>query len=307
MSAAAVAAVYRLTGIPMASKSLLNAIADSADDDGVCNPSLVHLSRKVGITDRHVRRVFKSLVEQGFIEVSPRQGFTNLCRLTPYDNWGSITTGVDARPVKAKGKPGRPAKSAAVAAVKEIAAPTAKRSLPTTPQPKAQPKVELKPKEQLKEQPKETPKAQPKAEQADFHEVESKPLYDAAELPRQASFSLELSPSLLDVEPAELALDPLLLPLRSGHGSVDLRPRVAEFQKSYPRIDVESEFLKLVAWNRTNTRKRKTRAGYEKHLSTWLGSAQDAAAKRPARPVSSHMLDQNKIDYKKDQRSDYRF
>lgn len=305
MSAAAVAAVYRLTGIPMASKSLLNAIADSADDDGVCNPSLVHLSRKVGITDRHVRRVFKALVEQGFIEVSPRQGFTNLCRLTPYDNWGSITTGVDARPEKAKGKPGRPAKSGAVAAVKEIAAPAEKRSLPTPtpPQSKAQPKAESKPKEQRAEK----PKAQPKADKAGFQEVESKPLYDAPELPRQASFSLELSPSLLDVEPADLALDPLLLPLRSGHGTVDLRPRIEEFQKSFPRIDVESEFRKLVAWNRTNTRKRKTRTGYEKHLSTWLGSAQEAAVKRPARPVSSHMLDHSKIDYNKGVGNDYRF
>ena len=51
---------------------LMLALADSANDEGVCWPSQETLSRKTRINKRHVQRLLSRLAAAGMIEVSPR-------------------------------------------------------------------------------------------------------------------------------------------------------------------------------------------------------------------------------------------
>ena len=51
---------------------LLLALADSANDDGVCWPSQETLSQKTRLNKRHVQRLLKRLADTGILEIVPR-------------------------------------------------------------------------------------------------------------------------------------------------------------------------------------------------------------------------------------------
>lgn len=57
--------------------------------------------------------------------------------------------------------------------------------------------------------------------------------------------------------------------------------KVAEYQQSFPGIDVPAECRKAWQWGRDNPDRRKTARGMARFLGTWLGRAQDRAG-RPA-------------------------
>lgn len=58
--------------LPPLRKLVLLALADHADDTGVCFPGINHLSEKVGRTARTVRREIAALREHGLLRSSPR-------------------------------------------------------------------------------------------------------------------------------------------------------------------------------------------------------------------------------------------
>jgi hypothetical protein len=58
--------------LPQADKLLLIALADNANDEGRCWPSVATLGRKCGMEDRSVRRVIKRLVSAGHVSVVPQ-------------------------------------------------------------------------------------------------------------------------------------------------------------------------------------------------------------------------------------------
>ena len=58
--------------LPPTLKLVLTALADSADDQGVCRPSHKTLARKCTLPDRTLRRVLTHLQSQQFLEVAPR-------------------------------------------------------------------------------------------------------------------------------------------------------------------------------------------------------------------------------------------
>ncbi len=60
---------------------LLLAIADAANEDGICWPSVKALARKCGVRPRTVRKNLARLIEQGFIERLERPGRSNVYRL----------------------------------------------------------------------------------------------------------------------------------------------------------------------------------------------------------------------------------
>src|SRR5271167_4531158 len=84
------------------SKLVLMALADIADDLGVCWPSHPTLATKCSLTDRTVRRVLTSLQAQNLVFIEPRfntsgSRTSNRYRLavdTPPDN---LSGGVDTR------------------------------------------------------------------------------------------------------------------------------------------------------------------------------------------------------------------
>lgn len=81
------------TKLPPASKLLLMALADEADDSGYCFPSQRRLAVKCGITDRTVRRLIVELQAKGHVRIehryrpdgSPTSNGYRLLRVDPPD------------------------------------------------------------------------------------------------------------------------------------------------------------------------------------------------------------------------------
>src|SRR5690554_1996234 len=103
---------------------LLLAIADAANEEGICWPSVKALAQKCGVQPRTARKTLSRLVEQGFIERIERPGRSNVYRLrTPAsgDTRSAATPGSPgpAHPgTKGQGTPvvqDRPPRSAATA------------------------------------------------------------------------------------------------------------------------------------------------------------------------------------------------
>lgn len=100
-------------------------------------------------------------------------------------------------------------------------------------------------------------------------------------------------------EPASAPPVPLSepeLPLRwEGHGTVVVeiplaqtsdpafRVRtslVADYAKDFPALDIVAELRAVRRWNEENPKKRKTRDGIRRHITTWLTTAQNEPRKR---------------------------
>ena len=74
--------VWELT-LPDSDKLVLLALADSANDDGQCWPSIATLARKCSKDARTVERVLKRLRDAGHVERVERPGLSNIWRVTP--------------------------------------------------------------------------------------------------------------------------------------------------------------------------------------------------------------------------------
>lgn len=51
---------------------------------------------------------------------------------------------------------------------------------------------------------------------------------------------------------------------------------VAEYQQAYPGIDVHQELRNCQQWNNASPERRKTKTGIKRHITTWLGKAQNS-------------------------------
>ena len=61
---------------------------------------------------------------------------------------------------------------------------------------------------------------------------------------------------------------------------------VDEWQDAYPAVDVLQELKNIRQWNLSNPKKRKTKSGIRRHITTWLARKQDQGGSRwpgPAR------------------------
>jgi len=59
-------------GLPPTPKLVLMALADAADDHGVCWPSVTTLARKCSVSPRTVQRMLKLLVDQQLLVAESR-------------------------------------------------------------------------------------------------------------------------------------------------------------------------------------------------------------------------------------------
>lgn len=64
---------------------VLLALADHADDDGNCYPSIARLCKRTGLTDRGIQKVLRRLTEKGRLKIAPNKGRkgVNLYTVTP--------------------------------------------------------------------------------------------------------------------------------------------------------------------------------------------------------------------------------
>lgn len=80
---------------------LLLAIADAANEEGICWPSVKALARKCGVQPHTARKNLARLVEQGFIERVERPGRSNVYRLripAPEDTRSPTPPGIIIEP-----------------------------------------------------------------------------------------------------------------------------------------------------------------------------------------------------------------
>jgi len=62
----------------------------------------------------------------------------------------------------------------------------------------------------------------------------------------------------------------LSVPLKGGSFFVPSCQDIEGWVSAYPDVDVEGELKKLISWNTSNARKRKTASGIKKHINFWL-------------------------------------
>ena len=76
--------VWDIEGIDSSECLVLIALADHADDQGRCYPSIGRLAKRTKLSDRGVQKVISRLIEKGFVSVSPcaGQGGSNLYTVT---------------------------------------------------------------------------------------------------------------------------------------------------------------------------------------------------------------------------------
>lgn len=84
MSIKVMSQVWDIEGIDSSECLVLIALADHADDQGRCYPSIGRLAKRTKLSDRGVQKVISRLIEKGFVSVSPcaGQGGSNLYTVT---------------------------------------------------------------------------------------------------------------------------------------------------------------------------------------------------------------------------------
>ena len=70
--------------LPSTAKLVLLALADAADDEGNCWPSVATIARKAGVTTRTVRRVMETLTNRRLLTAEPRYRSDGSCSSNRY-------------------------------------------------------------------------------------------------------------------------------------------------------------------------------------------------------------------------------
>lgn len=83
MSTIIMSACWPLQGMNASQKSVLISLADNANDDGVCWPSIKYISERTCLSTRAVQNAIKWLTEHGAVQVSERQGRSTVYTVTP--------------------------------------------------------------------------------------------------------------------------------------------------------------------------------------------------------------------------------
>lgn len=91
MSIKVMSAVWECEELDASERLVMLSLADHADDEGRCYPSIARLCRRTSMSDRGVQKVISRLSERGFITIKPNagQGGANLYFLTSTTEPGS--------------------------------------------------------------------------------------------------------------------------------------------------------------------------------------------------------------------------
>lgn len=83
MSTTIMSACWKLQGMTASQKSVLISLADQANDDGVCWPSVGSISKRTCLSERAVQNAIKWLAESGLLSIHHRQGRSTIYTVTP--------------------------------------------------------------------------------------------------------------------------------------------------------------------------------------------------------------------------------
>jgi DNA-binding MarR family transcriptional regulator len=83
MSVTISSACWQIEGITPTQKLVLVALADQANDDGVCWPSIKTIQRRTCLTDRAVQKSIAGLIQAGYLVRDSRYGRSSYFTVTP--------------------------------------------------------------------------------------------------------------------------------------------------------------------------------------------------------------------------------
>ncbi|MBS6395850.1 MAG: helix-turn-helix domain-containing protein [Clostridiales bacterium] len=52
-------------------------------------------------------------------------------------------------------------------------------------------------------------------------------------------------------------------------------PKIEQWQQAYPAVDVRQELLRMISWLNANPKRKKTKRGVDRFITTWLSKEQD--------------------------------
>src|SRR5690606_9661885 len=83
MSTVIMSAVWPLQNMSPAQKAVLVSLADQANDEGVCWPSVGTLAKRTCLSERAVQGAIRWLQEAGALSIEERRGRSTVYRVTP--------------------------------------------------------------------------------------------------------------------------------------------------------------------------------------------------------------------------------
>lgn len=83
MSTIIMSQCWPIQGMSAPQKAVLISLADMANDDGVCWPSVAHIATRTCLSERSVQNAIKWLVEAGALTITERVGRSTVYTVTP--------------------------------------------------------------------------------------------------------------------------------------------------------------------------------------------------------------------------------
>src|SRR5690606_15345361 len=83
MSTLIMSQCWPLQGMSPAQKAVLISLADNANDEGVCWPSVATISRRTCLSERSVQRAVMWLIDAGILRTEERFGRSTVYTITP--------------------------------------------------------------------------------------------------------------------------------------------------------------------------------------------------------------------------------
>lgn len=83
MSTLIMSQCWPLQGMSATQKAVLISLADNANDEGVCWPSIAAISMRTCLSERAVQNAIKWLVEHRILSVQSRSGRSTVYKVTP--------------------------------------------------------------------------------------------------------------------------------------------------------------------------------------------------------------------------------
>lgn len=79
------------TALDTTNKMVMLALADNANDEGICWPSMANIMRKTGLSDRSIQRSLSFVVKLNMLQVIIREGKSNYYIITDPRHWCAPT------------------------------------------------------------------------------------------------------------------------------------------------------------------------------------------------------------------------
>ncbi|MDF4579352.1 helix-turn-helix domain-containing protein [Vibrio parahaemolyticus] len=253
-------------------KLVVLCLADFANDEGCCWPSLSTVARKSGVSVSTVKSIIKSLVEGGWLSKKTRSKIGTDGRRVADSNL--YTLNVD--------------KLKKVAREHEAESDQPKSGCSYDTPNYDQPNFDHSNYDQSKQ-------VVSNSQNTDFEQPESG--YDPSVIdPLIDPSSKDLVPSKLETEKTA---DPVLfeIPLK-GRDSVHqvTQSELFELRELYPAVDVAQHFRNMIGWCKANPTRQKTKRGINKFINSWLCKEQDKGGSKNRIPAAQQVAKSGHVD-----------